>query len=134
MSLRRSSRRASRILRSETLEGAALLDEAAKRADDAADAARLRELAGMIRAGENAEINEIAHSGELEVLMATYPDRAGATQYAPGAAGLSSTEKRRERPPGMNSFPAPRKAAAIAARPFAIACRGSTTRRRWDST
>jgi len=70
-------------LRSETLEGAALLDEAANRADDAADAVRLRELAEMIRAGENARINEIAHSGELEVLMATYPDRSSATQYAP---------------------------------------------------
>src|SRR5204862_6709332 len=65
-------------LRSETLEGAALLDEAAGRANDAADAARLRELAEMIRTGENAEINEIAHSGELEVLMGTYPDRANA--------------------------------------------------------
>jgi starch synthase (maltosyl-transferring) len=70
-------------LRSETLEGAALLDEAANRAADAVDGARLRELAEIIRSGENAEINEIAHSGELEVLMATYPDRAGATQYAP---------------------------------------------------
>jgi starch synthase (maltosyl-transferring) len=70
-------------LRSETLEGAALLNEAANRADDAADAVRLRELAEMIRAGENAEINEIAHSGELEVLMATYPDRVSANQYAP---------------------------------------------------
>jgi starch synthase (maltosyl-transferring) len=67
----------------ETLEGAALLDEAANRATDAVDAVRLRELAEMMRAGENAEINAIAHSGELEVLMATYPDRASATQYAP---------------------------------------------------
>jgi len=70
-------------LRSETLEGAALLEAAANRATDAADSVRLRELAEMMRVGENAEINEIAHSGELEVLMATYPDRAGATQYAP---------------------------------------------------
>jgi starch synthase (maltosyl-transferring) len=70
-------------LRSETLEGAALLDEAANRATDAADAVRLRELAEMMRAGENTQVNEIAHSGELEVLMATYPDRAGATQYGP---------------------------------------------------
>jgi starch synthase (maltosyl-transferring) len=70
-------------LRSETLEGAALLEEAANRATDAADAVRLRELAEMMRAGENMQVNEIAHSGELEVLMATYPDRAGATQYAP---------------------------------------------------
>ena len=36
--------------------------------------------------GEAAQVNEIAHSGELEVLMATYPDRAGATQYASGSA------------------------------------------------
>ncbi|MEY2488865.1 MAG: hypothetical protein QOC70_807 [Verrucomicrobiota bacterium] len=70
-------------LSSETLEGAALLEEAANRADDAADAFRLRQLAEMIRAGDSAGINEIAHSGELEVLMATYPDRASATQYAP---------------------------------------------------
>lgn len=70
-------------LRSEILEGAALLDEAAGRATDAADAVRLRELAEMMRAGESTQVNEIAHSGELEVLMATYPDRAGATQYAP---------------------------------------------------
>src|SRR5437773_8843255 len=48
-------------LRSEALEGAALLEEAAYRAADAADAVRLRELAEMIRAGENAEVNEIAH-------------------------------------------------------------------------
>src|SRR5438477_4376983 len=41
-------------LRSETLEGVALLDEAANRADGAADAVRLREFAEMIRAGDNA--------------------------------------------------------------------------------
>jgi starch synthase (maltosyl-transferring) len=70
-------------LRSEALEGAALLDEAAARAATLADAERLRQLAEEIRTQENAAINEIAHSGELEVLMATYPDRANATQYAP---------------------------------------------------
>src|ERR1044072_9801169 len=70
-------------LRSEILEGAALLDEPAARASDGVDAVRLRELAEMMRAGENAQVNEIAHSGELEVLMATYPDRARGTQDAP---------------------------------------------------
>jgi starch synthase (maltosyl-transferring) len=70
-------------LSSETLEGAALLDGAAERALDSADGARLRELSEAIRAGQPADVNAIAHSGELEVLMATYPDRAGATQYAP---------------------------------------------------
>ncbi|HEX8490510.1 MAG TPA: maltotransferase domain-containing protein, partial [Chthoniobacterales bacterium] len=67
----------------ETLEGAGLLDDAAARATDLADANRLRELANAMRTGEPAEVNEIAHSGELEVLMASYPDRASATQYAP---------------------------------------------------
>lgn len=70
-------------LSSETLEGAALLDAAADRAADFTDADRLRELANAIRAAEPAAVNEIAHSGELEVLMATYPDRSGATQYGP---------------------------------------------------
>ncbi len=70
-------------LRSEALEGAALLAAASERADNEADAARLRELAEIFQFADNAQINEIAHSGELEVLMATYPDRASATQYAP---------------------------------------------------
>ncbi|HXM32411.1 MAG TPA: alpha-1,4-glucan--maltose-1-phosphate maltosyltransferase [Chthoniobacterales bacterium] len=70
-------------LRSEALEGAALLDEAAARAATLADAERLRQLAEEIRMQENEAVNEIAHSGELEVLMATYPDRTNATQYAP---------------------------------------------------
>ncbi|HZJ38965.1 MAG TPA: alpha-1,4-glucan--maltose-1-phosphate maltosyltransferase [Chthoniobacterales bacterium] len=71
-------------LRSEALEGAGLLDSAANRAQEAKDAVRLSELAELIRAANNsAEVNKIAHSGELEVLMATYPDRASATQYEP---------------------------------------------------
>ena len=70
-------------LMSEALEGAALLEAAAQRANDAVDAARLRELSQQIRTADNTEINAIAHSGELEVLMATYPDRSDATQYAP---------------------------------------------------
>ncbi|PZR75730.1 MAG: alpha-1,4-glucan--maltose-1-phosphate maltosyltransferase [Chthoniobacterales bacterium] len=68
---------------SETLEGAALLDQAAARSTDWTDANRLRELAEAIRAGDPDQVNEIAHSGELEVLMATYPDRENATQYGP---------------------------------------------------
>src|SRR5207249_8751491 len=36
-----------------------------------------------IRRADHAQINNIVHSGELEVLMATYPDRSWATQYAP---------------------------------------------------
>jgi starch synthase (maltosyl-transferring) len=70
-------------LRSEAMEGAALLKDAAQRADDRADSARLLALSEKISTASNSEINAIAQSRELEVLMATYPDRAGATEYAP---------------------------------------------------
>jgi starch synthase (maltosyl-transferring) len=70
-------------LRSEAMEGAALLKAAAQRAHDPADSARLRELSERMCTVANSEINDIAQSRELEVLMATYPDRSGATQYAP---------------------------------------------------
>jgi starch synthase (maltosyl-transferring) len=70
-------------LTSEALEGAALLEAASQRAYDPADAARLVEFSQNIRASDNAEINAIAQSAELDVLMATYPDRSAATQYAP---------------------------------------------------
>jgi starch synthase (maltosyl-transferring) len=36
-----------------------------------------------MRSSNPAQVNALAHSGELEVLMATYPDRSTATQYAP---------------------------------------------------
>src|SRR3979411_2130896 len=70
-------------LTSEALEGAALLEAAAQRAQDASDASRLREFSQNFRTNENAQINAIAQSAELAVLMATYPDRSTATQYAP---------------------------------------------------
>ena len=70
-------------LRSEALEGAALLEAASRRAHDRTDSERLLELSRRICKAGNAEINEIAESGELEVLMATYADRSGATRYGP---------------------------------------------------
>ncbi len=70
-------------LRSEALEGAALVEAAARRARDRADASRLREFSDQIATAANSEIYAIARSAELEVLMATYPDRSDATQYAP---------------------------------------------------
>ena len=70
-------------LTTERLEGALLLEAAAERAYDHNDANRLHELSQKIQISDAAEVNAIAHSGELEVLMATYPDRAGATQYSP---------------------------------------------------
>jgi starch synthase (maltosyl-transferring) len=70
-------------LRSEALEGAALVEAAARRALDRADRKRLLEFSQQISTGANSEIRAIAQSGELAVLMATYPDRAAATQYDP---------------------------------------------------
>src|SRR6266850_1844355 len=70
-------------LRSEALEGAAIVKGAVSRARDRADSARLSEFAEQIVTGANSEIYAIAQSGELDVLMATYPDRADATQYEP---------------------------------------------------
>ena len=70
-------------LTSEALEGTALIEAAAVRAREPADAARLRAIAKEIRTAKNRKIDAIVHSGELEVLMATYPDRSDATQYAP---------------------------------------------------
>jgi len=70
-------------LQSEALAGAAIVEAAAGRARDRADAARLREFAEQIGGGANSAIYSTARSGELEVLMATYPDRADAAQYEP---------------------------------------------------
>src|SRR5436190_16103917 len=70
-------------LRSEALEGAALVQAAAKRARDRADRVRLLEFSEQISTAANSEIYAIAQSAELEVLMATYPDRSDATQYEP---------------------------------------------------
>jgi starch synthase (maltosyl-transferring) len=70
-------------LRSEALEGAALIEEAARRAHDPHDAKRLCEIAEAVATKIPAEVDQLVHSGELEVLMATYPDRTGATQWAP---------------------------------------------------
>jgi starch synthase (maltosyl-transferring) len=70
-------------LRSEALEGVALVKAAARRARDRADRERLLEFSQQISTGANSEVHAIAGSGELEVMMATYPDRSSATQYDP---------------------------------------------------
>src|SRR5215470_9126239 len=56
-------------LRSEALEGAAIVEAAADRSRDRADSARLQGFAGQIAEGTNSEIYALTHSGELEVLM-----------------------------------------------------------------
>jgi len=69
-------------LRSEALEGAALLEAASRRARDRTDSVRLLELSRRMGKAGTAEINKIAQFRELEVLMATYADRDNATHYA----------------------------------------------------
>jgi len=71
------------VLQSEALEGATITQAAAKRARDHADRERLLELSKQISTVAYSEVYAIARSGELEVLMATYPDRSNATQYVP---------------------------------------------------
>jgi starch synthase (maltosyl-transferring) len=70
-------------LRSEALEGAALVEAAAKRARNKTDASRMREFSKQMSTSASSEIYAIAKSGELDVLMATYPDRSDATEYGP---------------------------------------------------
>jgi starch synthase (maltosyl-transferring) len=70
-------------LQSEVLGGAAIVKAAAGRARNRADAVRLGEFAEQIAKAANSEVYAIAQSGELEVLMATHPNRADATQYDP---------------------------------------------------
>jgi starch synthase (maltosyl-transferring) len=70
-------------LTSETLEGIALIEAAAARAHEPTDTARLRAISEEMQSAENKQINATLNSGELEVLMATNPDRLDATQYAP---------------------------------------------------
>ena len=70
-------------LQSDALEGAALVEGASRRARDRADRKRLQEFSQQISTGANSEIHASAQLVELEVLMATYPDRSASTQYDP---------------------------------------------------
>jgi starch synthase (maltosyl-transferring) len=70
-------------LTAEALEGAKLIESTAQRAHVAEDELRLRELSEFVRTADVGQINTIVQSGELEVLMASYPDRSWATQYIP---------------------------------------------------
>src|SRR5947209_5995670 len=70
-------------LAAEALEGAQLIEAASKRVHVEEDLTRLCELSECIRTADNAQIKDIVNSGEVEVLMATYPDRSWSTQYAP---------------------------------------------------
>src|SRR2546430_3991155 len=70
-------------MRGEALDGAAFAEAACRRAGDRRDSARVVEPSRRMCKAGTAEINKIAQSRELEVLMATYADRDNATHYAP---------------------------------------------------
>ena len=72
-------------LRSETLEGAQLIEAAAERAP-AEDAQRLRDFAAQLRAGTPEQVDALAHFAGLEGLMSAYPDRQDATEFTLNAA------------------------------------------------
>jgi starch synthase (maltosyl-transferring) len=87
-----------RDLASETIEGAHLVEAAAARAeasgDAAADAAKLREIAHKIEAAGPQEVNDIARWGELEGLMAAWPDRSQTTEFQLTATGAQGSYPR----------------------------------------
>ena len=68
-------------LSSEILEGAHFVEAAAKRAAGTPDGERLIEIAKKIKIGTAVDVDQIAHWTELEVLMATWPDRSMSTEY-----------------------------------------------------
>jgi len=70
-------------LSSETLEGSQLISAAAARAKGTSDAARLIELSKKMKACAPKEAEQMTRWTELEVLMETWPDRSGSTEYEP---------------------------------------------------
>jgi len=72
-----------RDLRSETLEGAALVARAAARAGKSADAKKLGKFAAQVQEADAATARELAASAQLAALMRVWPDRSLATEYTP---------------------------------------------------
>lgn len=73
-----------RELRSEILEGALLVEEAAQRAlrmRHSADARRLETFAAELRTASHAELQALVHHPECDALMAVYPDLSQATEF-----------------------------------------------------
>lgn len=80
-------------LTSETLEGAAIVRAAAKRALLAADKVRLEEIAALIETSEPAQVNATAHWRELEALMTAWADRTFSTEYLPYPQAIVDRER-----------------------------------------
>jgi len=72
-----------RDLRSEALEGAALVTAAAVRAGKSSDAKKLRVFATRLQEADADATHALASSAELAALMTVWPDRSLATEYRP---------------------------------------------------
>ena len=100
-------------LKSETLEGANLIEKSAGLAEEreqAFDAQRLRALAKEIRSGTPARVNEIAHFAELEGLMSAYADRSESCEFVVNPPSLNSLlESATSSLPAPAANPAPEK-------------------------
>ena len=72
-----------RDLRSETLEGAALVAGAAARAGKSPDARKLKAFAAKLQEADADAISQLAASPELTALLRVWPDRSLSTEYTP---------------------------------------------------
>lgn len=72
-----------RDLRSESLEGSALVQAAAARAGKSPDAKLLKEFSAALRKADADETNRIASLPELQALMTVWCDRSLSTSFAP---------------------------------------------------
>jgi len=70
-------------LKSETLEGAAIIRAAARRALEERDKARLTEIAKLVETAPPDQVDAIAHWPEVEALMLAWADRSLSTEYLP---------------------------------------------------
>ncbi len=71
-------------LKSESIEGAGIVEKAAAQAaaqGQKADEKQLLEIAARLRAGTPSEVNDLAHRPELEALMHTYSDRGDGSEF-----------------------------------------------------
>ncbi|HEX8309754.1 MAG TPA: alpha-1,4-glucan--maltose-1-phosphate maltosyltransferase [Chthoniobacteraceae bacterium] len=100
-------------LTSETLEGAGVVEKSAAIAAEMGqrrDQERLSEIAESIRTGTPDEVNAIAHSSELEALMASYADRSESTEFILNLAPIpelvgGATSAAAEAPPKKGTRP-----------------------------
>jgi starch synthase (maltosyl-transferring) len=96
-------------LRTETLEGALLVEGAAGRAarlKHTEDARRLKTMAAEVRQGTPAEVLTLTHAPEIEGLMAAYPDLSEASEYWLETPAVQALVEAPEFPNAVPRYPA----------------------------